>query len=236
MGRKLVLKTILICLGIFTILSAAAWFYIFSIYKIDTEQSTTVLVAATDIKANTILNESLFSKKTIKISASSESMLTDIIECQGSKTIGQINKGDYIYKYNLIPKNKIYTDDIRAIVLQATIEERLANLIHGGSLIDIIVTLNNSTEPPQVVLSKVRVDAVFDESGINAEGNEIGSKKAFLKLLLNKPQRERIYSAKANGTLAYELYCDETQKPSREGYKIRDPLEITDELKGVPSK
>ena len=222
MGEKLVIKTILICFGIFIILSAAAWFYIFNTYKIDTEPSTTVLVTSTSIDANTILNESMISRKIIKISAATESMITDISECQESKAIGQIQKGDYIYKYNLIPKNKIYTDYTRVIVLPATIDERLANLIHKGSLIDIIVSLNESPQVFQVVLAKVRVEDVFDESGINAEGNEIGSKRAFMKLLLNKSQRERIYSAKSNGTLSYELYCDETQKASKEEYEIQN--------------
>jgi Flp pilus assembly protein CpaB len=229
MGKKLVIKTVLICLGIFIIISAVGWFYIFNTYKLDTEPVTTVFVASTTINSSSIINESMLGVKTIKISAATDNMVTDKGECLEYKSIGQIRKGDYIYKNNLIPKNKIYSDDIRAIVLPATIEERLANLVHRGSLIDVIVYPADSLHTPQVVLAKVRVDEVFDDSGINAEGNEIGSRKGFIKLLLNKSQRERIYSAKNFGSLSYELYCDETQKPSREDYKIPELEDQTPE-------
>ena len=235
MGKKLVIKTVLICTGIFIILSAAAWYYIFNTYKIDTEPSTTVLVATTTIDSNAILNESMLTTKTIKISAATDNMVRVKSECQEFKVIGQIQKGDYILKSNLIPKSKIYTDDIRAIVFPANIEDRLANLIHKGSLIDVIFNPTDPAQNPQVVLAKVRVDAVFDDSGINTEGSEIGSKKGFLKLLLSKSQRERIYSAKLFGTLSYELYCDETQKPSVEEYIIQKNIVDPNDLSGAPA-
>lgn len=237
MGKRLVIKTVLICIGIFIILSAAAWYFIFNTYKLDTEKNVTVLAASTKIDENTIINESMIRKKTIKASAATENMVTDISECMGSKSIGLIKEGDYIYRYNLISKSKIYADDIRAIVLPATIEDRAANLVKKGSLADIIVQPKEASGRPQVVLSKVRVDMVFDDSGINTEGSEVGSKKGFIKLLLNSNQRARIYSARLAGTLSYELYCDETQLPSKENYVIpaNSNNNISDEIKnGIP--
>jgi hypothetical protein len=65
------------------------------------------------------------------------------------------------------------------------------------------------------------VPAVFNLYGRNDQHRlEIGSKKAYAKVVLDKAQRDRIYVALQYGTLIYELYCDNTQHPLIEDFKI----------------
>lgn len=137
----------------------------------------------------------------------------------GMKVLAPILKGDYIPEYDLLPPNKWYKDDDRTITLSMDVEGRLANLIKKGSLIDIKVEFKDSKVPPQTVLSRVFVEDILDENGLSL-GENIGSKKAYAKVVLDKAQRDRIYVALQYGTLIYELYCDNTQHPSIEDFKI----------------
>ena len=99
------------------------------------------------------------------------------------------------------------------------VEGRLANLIRKSSLIDIRVLFKDRKVAPQTVLSRVFVEDILDENGLSLEEN-IGSKKAFAKVVLNQAQRDRLYVAAQCGQLIYELYCDTTQKPSIENFVI----------------
>ena len=95
----------------------------------------------------------------------------------------------------------------------------LANLINKGSLIDIKVKFKNSKASPQTVLSRIIVEDILDENGLSL-GENIGSKKAYAKVVLDKAQRDRVYVASQYGVLIYELYCDNTQRSSVEDFKI----------------
>ena len=106
-----------------------------------------------------------------------------------------------------------------SIILPMDVEGRLANLIKKSSLIDIKVELKDTKAPPQTVLSRVFVEDILDENGLSL-GENIGSKKAYAKVVLNNTQRDRLYVATLYGKLLYELYCDNTQKPSEEDFTI----------------
>ncbi len=112
------------------------------------------------------------------------------------------------------------------------IEQRLANLIVKGSLIDIKVELKDIVTPPQTVLSKVFVEDILDENGLSL-GKNIGSRKAYAIVVLDKTQRDRVYTAEQYGKLLYELYCDSTQKSSDMDFLI--PTGLLDE-ESVPNQ
>ena len=86
-------------------------------------------------------------------------------------------------------------------------------------MIDIKVELKDTKAPPQTVLSRVFVEDILDENGLSL-GENIGSKNAYTKVVLNNTQRDRLYLAAQYGKLLYELYCDNTQKPSEENFAI----------------
>jgi hypothetical protein len=106
------------------------------------------------------------------------------------------------------------------------VEGRLANLIQKGSLIDIKVALEDRKAPPQTVLSKVFVEDILDENGLSL-GENIGSRKAYAKVVLDNTQRDRLYVAAQYGKLLYELYCNGAQEPAEENFTI--PSEISKE-------
>ena len=228
MNKRIVLKTVIICLGIFIMLTSLAAYYLFHHYEFDTEKKYQVLVACTDINPGDIINESMVSLKTIKESALSSHMIIDINNAVGKKALNKILSGDYVSDYNLLPKENWYKDEDKIIVLPMDIEGRLANLIKKGSLIDVKVMLKDVKSIPKTVLSKVKVEDILDENGMSL-GDSIGSKKAYAKVILNSEQRDKVYIASQLGTLIFELYCDPTQKPAAEEFQIP-----TDYLNNTP--
>ena len=219
MNRRIILKTVIICTGLFLILSSLGLYYLFHNYKFDTEKIYQVLVASTDIDEGTVINESMVAVKSIKGSALNSYMLMDVKDITGKKALSKIGSGDYIRDYDLLSKEKWYSDGDRIIVLPVDTDARLANLIKKGSLIDIKGSLNNIKSIPKTVLSKVMVEDVLDENGVSL-GNSGGGSKAYIKLVLDKNQRDRIYAATQLGKLVFELYCDSTQKASDEEFQI----------------
>ena len=214
MQRRVIIKTILICMGIFVMLSAGLWYYVFSQYKFDTQKDIKVVVATKKIEANTIINRSELTYKTIKESGFNNSMITNMELVDMNKSLFTIATGDYIRNYGLVPKDKVYRDDERAIVMEVDVEKRLANLINKGSYVDIMVSTNDG-KLPKLVLSKVYISEILDDYGAIMESSTIGNKKGFLKFILNKQDREKIYAAKEAGQIFYELYCDMLQKPAK---------------------
>jgi hypothetical protein len=219
MNKRIILKTVAICLGIFIMITSLASYYLFHNYEFDTERKYNVLVASTDINPGDVINESMVSTKTIKQSSLNSYMITEKNNGIGKKAISKINSGDYIVEYNLLPKESWYKDEAKIIVLPMDIEGRLANLIKKGSLIDVKVVYNKTMSIPQTVLSKVTVEDILDENGISL-GDSIGSKKAYAKVILNIQQRNKIYVASQLGKLIFELYCDSIQKPAAEEFQI----------------
>lgn len=224
MNRRIILKTILVCLGIFLILSSAGIYFFSSKYELDTEKKYRVIIAAADIPMGEVITNEMVAYRTIKESGYNPHMVQSLGQVVGLKALTPILKGDYIPKYSLLPSNKWYKDEDRIIILPMDVEGRLANLIKKGSLIDIKVEFKDSKAPPQTVLSKVFVEDILDENGLSL-GENIGSKKAYAKVVLDKAQRDRVYVASQYGRLIYELYCDNTQQSSIEDFKI--PQEST---------
>jgi hypothetical protein len=213
MGKRLIIKTTLICLGIFLVLSSLIFAYVFKQYPLDLEQHIFVAVAAADIEEGTIIEEKQLMTKEIQLSASNTSLITDIGQAVGKKASVKIPKSDYVSMQDLISKEKWYKDDERIIILPVSIEDRLANLIKKGSYIDIRL----KKEPSSVVetiLYKIQVENILDETGTPLDlKTGANSKTAYMELVLDKEERQKIYSAVMAGKIIYELYCDNTQKP-----------------------
>lgn len=219
MNKRIIFKTVLVCLGIFLILASASIYYFSSKYELDTEKKYQVIIAAADIPLGGIITDEMVTYRTIKESGYNPYMVQSPGQVVGMKVLAPILKGDYIPEYDLLPPNKWYKDDDRTIILSMDVEGRLANLIKKGSLIDIRVEFKDSKAPPQTVLSRVFVEDILDENRLNL-GENIESKKAYAKVVLDKAQRDRIYVASQYGTLIYELYCDNIQHSSVEDFQI----------------
>jgi Flp pilus assembly protein CpaB len=216
MSKRLVIKTLLICIGAFLILDSVLFTYIFKKYPLDMEKHISVVVASADIKEGTVIEERYLRTKEIRESALNTSIETDMDSITGKKALTDIHKDDYIRSYDLLDKEDWYKDDERIIVLPVSMEERLANLIRKGSYVDIRLQ-KDIGEIIENVLYKVRVQDVLDETGTPLEAKSgVNSKTAYIKLILNNGQRQKIYSATRTGKLIYELYCDSTQKSGME--------------------
>ncbi|HEX2925924.1 MAG TPA: SAF domain-containing protein [Ruminiclostridium sp.] len=212
MGKRLVIKTLLICVGVFLILDSLMFTYIFKKYPLDMEKHVSVVVASVDIKEGMTIEERFLRTKEVPESAVNSSMVMDLGSIAGKKVLTDMHKDDYIRSYDLLDRKAWYKDDERIIVLPVSMEERLANLIKKGSLVDIRLQ-TNSREVIDNVLYKVRVEDVLDESGTPiGSKSAVNSKTAYLELILDKDERQKIYSAMRSGKLVYELYCDNTQK------------------------
>lgn len=219
MNKRLIIKTSLICTGIFIILASLIILFISSNYELDTERRYNVIVAREDIAAGDILTEDNIGIKVIKESAYTTHMLADPSLCASRKALSPIKAGDYLMSYNLLSPEAWHEDDAKIIVLPMGVEERLANRIQKGSLIDIKVLPENQKTIPKTVLSRITVDDILDENGM-ALGDAMGNKKAFAVVTLDERQRERLYAAQQVGKIIYELYCDSTQPKAPEDFEI----------------
>jgi len=219
MNKRLIVKTSLICTGIFIILASLAIFFISSKYELDTEKRHNVIVAGKDIAVGDIFTEANISIKKIKESDLTTHMLTDPSLCIGRKALSPVKSGDYLMSYNLLHPEAFHKGDEKIIVLPMSIEERLANRIKKGSLVDIKVLPENQMTIPKTVLSCIAIDDILDENGLSL-GDSLGNKKAFAVVTLNEKQRERLYAAQQVGKIIYELYCDSTQPKASEDFEI----------------
>jgi Flp pilus assembly protein CpaB len=219
MNKRIAIKTALICFGVFIMLCAGIVYYFSQNYQLDLEKKYNVAVATKSIGANEIINESMITIKTIKQSALVKGMVSAKEDLIGSKTIAGVEEGDYYRNYLIVPKDKIFRDDDRIIILPMDVEDRLAGLVQEGSIVDIIINFKDQKAPKRV-LSKININSLIDENGISIEKNEIGAKKVFAKLVLNDEQRMKVYIARVLGKLTFELYCDATQKRSIEDFVV----------------
>lgn len=219
MNKRIIIKTSLICTGIFIILASLAIFFISSKYELDTEKRYNVIVASKDIAVSDVLTEANISFKVVKESAHTAQMLTDPSKCIGRKALSPIKSGDYLMSYNLLSPEAWHKADEKIIVLPMGVEERLANRIQKGSFIDIKVLPENQMTIPKTVLSRITIDDILDENGM-ALGDAMGNKKAFAVVTLDEKQRERLYVAQQVGKIIYELYCDPTQPKVSEDFEI----------------
>lgn len=221
MNKRIILKTVCICTGIFIMLSAVITYFLINSFQPDTEKRHQVIVAGTDIDVGTVITESMLATKIIKESSVNAYMLNEAEAALGKKAAAFVKEGDYIRSYALLDKDKWFNEKDRIIILPMEVEDRLANLIRKGSFIDIKVFSTTLAARPKVVLSKVRVEDILDETGTSIE-YAAAVKKAYAKIVLNDMQRDRIYAAMQSGKLGYELYCDNTQKPAEEEFIIPD--------------
>lgn len=213
MGKRLVIKTILICFGIFLILNSIVIAYVFKQYPLDVEKHVLVIVAAVDIDEGTVIEERHIKTKEIQQSASNLSLATDRGQVIGKKARVKILRNDYVRTNVLNAKKDWFQDDERIIILPMSIEERLANLIQKGSYVDIRLK-KEAIDVVETILYKVRVEDVLDETGTSLNSKSgMNSRTTYMKLILDKDERQKIYTATKTGKLIYELYCDETQKP-----------------------
>jgi hypothetical protein len=212
MGKRIIIKTTLICIGVFLILNSVTLAYIFKKYPLDTEQYVPAVIAAADIDPGTVIESKHVRTKQIQKSAFSEAMETDIGNVIGKKTVGRITKSDYFREYDLLDKNNWYEQDERIIILPASVEERLANLIRKGSYIDIRLK-KDTGQGIETILKKVMVTDMLDENGNSIDSiTGINSRTAYMELVLGEDERRKVYTAITEGKLIYELYCDESQQ------------------------
>lgn len=227
MNKRLVIKTTLICTGIYIILAGIAVFALNSNCQLDTEKRISVMVAANDILPGEVIKDFMVEYRNIRESDFSPNMLTQKDQYINFKTSILVKSGDYIFSYNLMSPDKWKSEDARTIVLPMNIDERLANLMQKGSIINIKVLPEGRKTIPKLVLSRITVSYMLDENGLSM-GDSIGNKKAYAVVVLNDLQRDRLYAAMQDGKLMYELYCDLTQPKEEEDYII--PPEFFDEL------
>ena len=219
MNKRIIIKTTLICIGIFLILSSAGIYFFSTKYELDTERKYQVIVAEANIPVGSIIIENMITYNTVKESGLTPHMLQNSEQVVGMKVLSPILKGDYIPKYNLLPPDKWHKDDDRTIILTVDMEDRLANLIKKGSVIDIKVLPEDRKTLPKLVLSRIMVSDVLDENGLSS-GDAIGNRKGYIIIVLDSEQRNRIYAAMQYGKLMYELYCDSTQPKEIENFAI----------------
>ena len=217
--KRVVIKTVLICLGVFLLIAAGAVYYIYNYMAFDTEQRYVAYVATTNIKIGDIINESMVVGKDIRESSLVPSMVHSLDDVIGKKTKVEIQAGDYIANYNLIPDNEWFTDDQRYTVVELGVKERLAGLIKKDSLIDIKVNLSNVYDIPKIVLPKVRVLDLLDEMG-NSLTDNVSGKTVYAKLMLDEEQRNLLFVAQEKGTLITELYCNSIQNTAIQSFEI----------------
>ena len=231
MNKRIIIKTTLICIGIFLILSSAGIYFFSTKYELDKEEKHQVVIAAADISVGSIITENMVTEKTIKESGLTPHMLQNSEQVVGMKVLSPILKGDYIPQYNLLPSDKWHKDDDRTIILTVDMEERLANLIKKGSVIDIKVLPEERKTLPKLVLSRIMVSDVLDENGLSS-GDAIGNRKGYIVVVLDNQQRNRIYAAIQYGKLMYELYCDLTQPKEIEDFVITKEFYAPDQQSG----
>jgi|LSQX01.2.fsa_nt_gb Flp pilus assembly protein CpaB len=231
MNKRIIIKTTLICIGIFLILSSAGIYFFSTKYELDKEEKHQVVIAAADISVGSIITENMVTEKTIKESGLTPHMLQNSEQVVGMKVLSPILKGDYIPQYNLLPSDKWHKDDDRTIILTVDMEERLANLIKKGSVIDIKVLPEERKALPKLVLSRIMVSDVLDENGLSS-GDAIGNRKGYIVVVLDNQQRNRIYAAIQYGKLMYELYCDLTQPKEIEDFVITKEFYAPDQQSG----
>lgn len=211
MGKRIIIKTAFICIGIFLIINSVVLAYIFKKYPLDLEKYIPVVVAMSDIEPGTIIEPRHIRTRLIQQSAVNASMLTELSNAVGKKTVKGISRSDYLRGPDLVEKSSWYEDDERIIILAVNMEERLANLIHKGSYIDIRLRRENSSTV-ETILKEIKVEDMLDENGSSLGSlTGINSKTAYMKLVLNDDERKKIYTSRTQGQLIYELYCDETQ-------------------------
>jgi len=86
MNKRLIIKTTLVCTGIYIILSVLAVFILNLNYQLDTEKRVNVLVAANDILPGEVVKEAIVEYRSIRESDFSPNMLIPLDRCINYKS------------------------------------------------------------------------------------------------------------------------------------------------------
>jgi Flp pilus assembly protein CpaB len=219
MTKRIILKTVLVCVGIFIIISGGILYYFYNYIDLDTEKRITVYVATTDINAGDTINESMIAEKEIRETSVIQWMILTASDVIGKKSNTNIKAGDYLASYNFIDSSEWFSEDERYTILELGIKERLAGLVKKNSLVDILVESKTAYDLPKVVLPKVKIIDIIDEFG-NSVDSASSEKKLYAKLLLNREQRDLLFVAKEIGNISVELYCNTIQEAARQQFTI----------------
>ncbi len=211
----------LICTGVFLIILSAAYLYVTGRYDIDTRKTVRVLTAAVDIREGMVIEAYMLKYREIKASSVTPLMIGHMDDATGKKAANFIPAGEYLRSSELLPEADWYKDDEKKIVLELQKNNNVSFVLEKGSFIDIKRWSENSGGLPVTVLSRVKVHEILDENGISIE-KAVGSRNAYIVLVLDSNQRNRLYAAMTGGgRLFCESYCSILQKPAPEDFVIR---------------
>jgi Flp pilus assembly protein CpaB len=219
----LIIKTSFICFGIFILVASLCAWLIGANVALAREETAEVVLAGIRIESGSVITKGMLATKSIPLESKNKYMVERIEDVVGKKAGATIEAGDFIRDYAIMGRDNWYKEDDRITVLPMEVDERMANLIVRNSYIDIKTVPKVGKSLPKSVLSKVLVSDVIDENGVSLGENGV-NKKAYVKVILSKDQRNRLYAARETGKLIYELYCDNSQKQPEEEFVI--PLEF----------
>lgn len=219
MIKRAVVKTIIICFGIFLIATSIFLLLLFRKYPLDSENRYYVAVASVSIDEGQILEPNMISMNQIRESGFNNYMTQDVNRIIGKRLLTSIRKGDFITDYKLQEISDLYTDDERILAIELCPIDRIANIVTKGNFVDIVLKYKNVKKLPDIVLSKVKVQDLIDANGKSVE-NYVSSKTLYAKLKLGKQQRERLYAAADLGQLFCEAYGSDAQMPQVESFEI----------------
>ena len=208
---RVYLKAYGIAFTVFTILAILGVWYFLSHFKIDTDTYVTVVTATEGLVPGTIVSDSQVLTKRVKASSVSMYVVNDIKSVVGKKLIAKVAKDDFFRGYELLGSEQWKKDDEREMTICFDYDARVGNTVKKGSYVDVRL-LSKEKSAPKVVISKILIDEIFDEAGlVVVDTDKLGSRKAFLRFVLNKEQRDRLYIASESGKLRLDLYYDSSQ-------------------------
>jgi hypothetical protein len=210
MNRRIIIKTVFICSGSFCILLAILIYFFYNPNTQSKQELVDVLIARNDIKIGQKISENLYNIKKIPLEYATPMMLTTKEITENMWCVKDILFNEYILK-DCIDKNITnLKKDLRITVIPVDMDGRLANLIKKGSLIDIRIRQDGISEKSRLVLSGLNILDVLDESG-NPSNVLAASRKAYIKLMLEREQLDALYSAQNKGKIIFELYVSPFQ-------------------------
>lgn len=217
MNKRLVIKTALICWGIFLVIIGGILYFMNNPENQIKRETTTVLVANMNIKAGQKLTSDLYRKIKIPVDFVTPKMVK-ASELSVSKVYGnnvwctsEIYRGEYIMKDDLDTIGAKVKKDLRITIIPLDMEGRLANLIKKGSVVDLRVQEAGSNNSTKLVLQGLEILDMLDEAG-NSTVLSAPSRKAYIKVMLDRNKLDALYKAQNAGKIIMELYVSPLQQ------------------------
>lgn len=148
----------------------------------DESPDVTVLVAAKDIPAMEIIDESCVEQKTVEKKVVGESFYTDAVEVINRVLTVPMRKGEILTQAKIAPKDaswkfaSLLEDGTRAVSISLNDSGALYGLVYPGSLVDVVGTFKSSSSVGGMgdtvsitVLQAVPVIGVQDETVVTQE-------------------------------------------------------------------